>query len=239
MSIVSFSNKPKAAAAIQTAEQSQSKPGSLALTALPPLTQMVPSLSQSAQIQGEFTARDMAIPYLNLGQKSGTMCDNHPDWIGGFVYDKSSFLGNEIRIVVGRLKKRYEEVLEFGSPEIPQQFDTIAAAQAAGIEVRDVAEIDVLVECNRDMEQFAMFEADGKAYAPARYVVRSSAYGRTVGIILKDLAGWLKNDLPSGFYAMTTEKRSGNGNSWFVPKLAAAGKVSEDLRNVIREKFGV
>lgn len=237
MSTLSFHKKPTAAAANQTAEQL--KPGALVLTGPPAKTQAVASLSQSSQIQGEFTARDMSIPYLNLGQKSGTMCDNHPDWVGKFIYDKTACLGNEIRIVVCRLRKKYEEVTEFGSPDMPQQFDTIAAAQAAGIEVRDVAEIDVLIECDGEMEQFAMLNDGGKCYALARYVVRSSAYGRTVGIILKDLAGWLKNDLASGFYTVTTEKRTGNGNSWYVPKLATDGKVSENLRNVIREKFGV
>jgi hypothetical protein len=70
-------------------------------------------------------------------------------------------------------------------------------------------------------------------------VVRSSAYGRTVGIILKDLAGWLKNDLASGSYTITTEKRTGNGNSWFVPSLKTAGPVSAELRAEIKNKFGI
>lgn len=238
MATVSFNKKTKAPpAATQTAEQTNT-PQTGALTATAPAA-VSTSLAQSPQIQGEFTARDMAIPYLNLGQKSGTMCDDHPDWVGKFIYDKSTCLGEEIRVVVCRLKKRYEEATEFGSAEIPQTFDTIAAAQEAGVEVRDVAEIDLLIECDDETEQFAMLEADGKSWAPARYVVRSSAYGRTVGIVLKDLAGWLKNDLASGLYVMTAEKRSGNGNSWFVPKLATDGKVGENLRNSIREKFGV
>lgn len=239
MATVSFNKKqPAPAAATQTAAATNTPQAGLILTA-PPAAAPVAALAQSPQIQGEFTARDMAIPFLNLGQKSGTMCDENPDWVGKFVYDKAFCLGADIRIVVVRLKKRYEEVTEFGSSEIPQTFDTYAAAQAAGVEVRDVAEIDLLVETTPEIEEMAMVEDGETSFAPARYVVRSSAYGRTVGIILKDLAGWLKNDLSSGFYKVTSEKRTGNGNSWFTPKMATDGKVSETLRAVIREKFGV
>jgi len=226
---------PKQAPAPEPAPEPapQANPGPAPSTA-------VATMSQSPQLQGEFTARDMAIPYLQLGQKAGTLCDDHPEWLGKWVYDKALCLGDTISVIVCRLKKRYEEVTEFGGPDIPQQWETEAAAKAANVEFRDVCEIDLLVEVtSEDGEQFAMFETSGKSYAPARYVVRSTALGKTMGVILKDLAGWLKNDLASGFYSIVAEKRTNGSNSWFGPKLTAAGKVSEPLRAQIREKLSV
>jgi hypothetical protein len=241
MSTISFAKAKQSASAPDVAPKVVAASASIKdLVPTTPKTGGTAMVAQSAQIHGEFTGRDMAIPFLNLGQKSGTLCDNHPDWPGSFVYDKTTCLGPKIKFVPCRLCKKYEEMTEFGSADIPQVFDTIATAQEAGVEFRAMAEIDILLECNGDeMVPYAMIKVDGRSYAPARYVVRSSAYGRTVGIMLKDLAGWLKNDLASGFYSATAEKRQGNGNSWFVPKLAAAGPTSESLRAAIREKFGV
>lgn len=226
---------PKQAPAPEPAPEPapQANPGPAPSTA-------VATMSQSPQLQGEFTARDMAIPYLQLGQKAGTLCDDHPEWLGKWVYDKALCLGEEINIIVCRLKKRYEEVTEYGGGDIPQQWDTEAAAKAANVEFRDICEIDLLVEVtSEDGEQFAMLDDAGKSYAPARYNVRSTALGKTMGVLLKDLAGWLKNDLASGVYSMEAVKVTAKGNTWYTPKLTADGKVSDTLRALIREKLAV
>jgi hypothetical protein len=239
MATISFSKaiKPAPAATPPTPEP-VAKASEMAVATT--VSAAVATLAQSPQLQGEFTQRDMAIPFLQLGQKAGMLCDEHPEWIGQWVYDKAVPLGNSVKVVVCRLKKRYEEVTEYGSQEMPQQFETFAAAQAAGVEVRDVAEIDLLIETDDvELEPFAMLDNAGKFYMPARYVVRSTAYGKTVGIFLKDLAGWLKNDLAAGFYSMESIKKTANQNTWFAPQLAVAGKVPAELRTQIGEKFGV
>jgi hypothetical protein len=191
-----------------------------------------------AGLEGEFSSRDAAIPYIAIGQKSGTMCDDHPDWIGQFVFDKVLPLSNKITFTVLSLRKFYEEVTEYGGDEIPKRFDTVAAAKASGVEFRDVANIDILVEIPADQaENFGVLDHNGKHYAAARWGVRSTAYGKTVSIIYRDLSTWLKGDLSSGFYTATAEKKTNGHNSWFAPSLKTAGLVPAELREAIRAQY--
>lgn len=192
-----------------------------------------------AGVEGEFKSSDAAIPYIAIGQKAGTLCDDHPDWMGQFVFDKALPLSSSIKFLVLTMRKFYEEVVEYGSDEIPQRFETAAAARAANVEFRDAATIDILVEIPADQaENFAIIDHDGKFYAAARWGVRSTAYGKTVGIIFRDLATWLKGNPRNGFYTATTEKKSNGKNTWWVPSLKAAGPVPDGLRAAIEEQFG-
>lgn len=191
----------------------------------------LPALAVSApQLAGEFTRTDVATPYLSLGQKTGKLTDEHPEWMGKYVYDKADLLGDQIRVVVAAITKRYEEDLPFGTEEIPRRYDTKAAADAEGVQVRDVADIDLLIEVEGVPAEKATIEVDGKAYAPARYTVRSSAYGAMVKILLKDYSGWLKGNFHNGHYLIGTEKRTGPKGSWFVPRLKPDGQTSDALR---------
>lgn len=237
---VSFNkSNPATAAATPPPVGDTATASSAVATTAPAENLAVGNVMHTQQLEGEFTARDMAVPRLNIGQKSGTMCDDNPEWIGQFIYDKGIALGNSINIVVSKLRKYYAEDLEFDSPTKPQIFQTHAEAVAAGVMVKDVCDIDLLIECNEEMEQFGMVDAGGKSYAPARWTVQSSAYGRTVGILLRDLAGWLKGDIASGVYTLTTEKRSNDKNTWYVPTLKTKEKTPEALRGEIKEKFKV
>jgi hypothetical protein len=190
-----------------------------------------------------FTSKDMAIPYLAIGQKTGTLCDGHPDWIGQFVYDKTYPLGNKIDVVFFDMKKGYEEDLEYGDTNIPQRWDTAEAARSSGLAFRETATLDMLVARSTTDDSgidFSMIQHGGKGYWPARWVVRSSAYGATAKILARDKGiGWLKGVLCSGFYTVATDKRTNKGNSFFVPVLKASGRVPEDLVNEIRQKCSV
>ena len=178
--------------------------------------------------------------YLSLGQKSGTLCDDHPEWIGTWIYDKSVPLGAEIRVIFTHMRKFYEEVTEFGDGTIPSTWKTAAEAEASGLEFRDAAEFEVLIQYAGDPEGLDSVKAPGgRNFLRARWTVRSSAYGRTVKILMKDYTGWLKGDLASGYYRIVTEKKTGNGNSWHVPIMKADGAVEQDVRGLLASEFGV
>ena len=241
MATLAFNKKPATAKPAPAAAEAAPEP-TTAVATVPKASKAVATLAQSPQIQGEFTSRDMAIPFLNLGQKSGMMCDEHPEWIGTWVYDKATSLGDEVKVVFCRMRKYYEEITEFGGEDIPARFATADEYREAGYndsQIRDVAELDLLIEATEEIADNAIIDAGESCYVPARYIVRSSAYGKTVGVLLKDLAGWLKNDLASGFYTMTTEKKSGKGNTWHVPKLTTAGALPAELRAAVKETLSV
>lgn len=230
MATVSF-KKPAA----KTAE-----PSMAVATAPATSTAVAAPIQHSSQLQGEFTASDAALPYLNICQKSGTMIDEHADWLGQFVYDKSLALGQEITVVFARIRKYYEERVEYGSQEIPQRFETKAAADAAGCEYRDVGEVDLfIVTDDEQLADCAVHTSGDKAFVPTRMVARSTSYNTVVKILVKDLGQWLKGDLLSGYYTMTVEKRTNGSNSWFTPVLKTAGKVEPSLVAELHAKFGV
>lgn len=167
------------------------------------------------------------------------MTDEHPDWVGKWVYDKTRCLGPEIQVIFFRLRKFYEEETEFGGPTIPQRFDSKAAAEAKNIEVRDVVEAELVIQCPKSETISFAIAAGELRLVPCRYMVRNTAYPRVVSTLLKDMAGWLKNDLASGQYRLSTERRQSGTNSWFVPKLTACGLTPEPVRNALREKLSV
>lgn len=196
---------------------------------------------QSSQLEGEFGSRDIAVPYLAIAQKVSECVDEHPDWLGKWVFDKTNLVGETVRIVVFHMSKRYEEDLPYGSEDIPRRYQFADDARKEGAQVRDVADIDLFLElelADGEGDEFGAIRLDGKTYLPARYTVRSTAYGAMVKIIMKDLAGWLKSDLSSGFYKLAVDKRKGPKGSWFAPKLAPDGKVSAELRKLIAERSG-
>lgn len=198
-------------------------------------TALAAPASIPAQFEGEFTARDMAIPYLVICQKSGKLMDDHPQWLGNLIYDKALDLGKSVKAVFFRVKKYLVEDLPFGSDTIPQKFDTAAEAREAGVDVVDVAELDCLIEVPATYDGGE--DIGGKHYAPARYTVRSTAFRATVPILRKDVGLRLHGDLTAGVYDLSVEKKTYGANSWFAPKLSAAGATPEAVQNYIAEKL--
>lgn len=210
------------------------------LTAIVETTQMTThqlaaQMAVPSAFEGEFTAADVRIPYLSICQKTGNLMDEHPDWLGQFIYDKAAALGKTVNVVFFKVKKYFEESVPYGSESIPQKFDTLAEARAAGVEFKDCANLDLLIEVPLDFD--GAEEVDGKGWLPARYTVRSTAYGATVKVLMKDTSFRLKGNLASGLYKIEVEKKTNGSNSWFAPKLIANGFSSQNLQDFISSRF--
>lgn len=186
--------------------------------------------------RGEITAADIAIPYINLGQKSGTMCDDHPEWLGHFIYDKELDLGDRFTACVWTYRKFYQEDLEYGSSEIPRRYDRIADARDEQVDVIGVAELILIFET--EDETIGMFEAEGKRYGLAKYFAKKAPMKSTLGKILLDEAGWLQGHSRNGFYEFISKKKTGNGNTWWAPEIKAAGKTPDSLKQAVGALFG-
>lgn len=193
------------------------------------------TISVPSAFEGEFTAADRKVPYLAICQKSGKMMDDNPAWLGNFIYDKLHNLGNKLNVIFFRCKKSYVEDLPYGSDAFPQKFNTIAESREAGVAVQEVGELDCLIEVPLDFE--GAEEIEGKGYIPARYTVRSTAYGATVRILIKDVNLRLKGVLASGMYTLAVEKKTNGSNSWFAPKLSPNGPTPEAVQNFITDNF--
>lgn len=216
------------------------KPAAPATAAAPvaQTTQAVTVRPVSNQLEGDFTSRDIQIPYLSLGQPTSAFTPDNPTWMGKWVFDKVACLGDTVRVVVCRVSKRLEEKVEYNSGDIPRRYDTYGEARKEGVVVQEVANIDLVIEIDKqDLAEFGSFDLGEKSYLPARYTVRSSAYGASVRVLLKDLAGWLNQDFSSGYYVIGSVKKQGKQNAYWVPSWKTDGKVSPELRALIAEKF--
>lgn len=192
--------------------------------------------------QGEWNSRDLAIPYLSIFQKSGKNFEDHPDWLGHFVWDKEFDMGDSITVVFFRASKYYLETLPFNSEKVSARFDKMEDARNAGFnpsQLTELADLDLLIEIPAEMEgaeDLARFIVADKAYLLARYTVRSTSY-KIARVLMKDAGGWLKGNLINGKYELGTAKQVNGNNSWHAPTLKTAGGTSEGLRAAIIESF--
>jgi hypothetical protein len=194
--------------------------------------------------EGEFSAKDMATPYLGIFQKSSKGFEDNMEWLGQWVYDKEIPLGTDLKVVFLRAAKSYIEKTEYGSDQIPQRFTRMQDARAAGFNesnLQEAADLDLLIEVDGTAEgvaELAHIHDGDKSYILARYSVRSTAYGRTVGILAKDSAGFLKGNLINGFYVLTAVKKTSDKGTYYTPQLKTAGRTSDELRAQIIERMG-
>lgn len=222
MATVSF--KPAATPAEST--EIVSGPGTTALDC-------ARKLPQCSGLVGDFSYADINVPYLSIVQKTGQVFDAHPEWLGHWLFDKQHSLGNVVQGIPLKMKKLYEADVEFGSNTIPAKFESEAKAKASGLPYVTLAEIDVLIRLPESLAEWAQIDD----WAPARYIVRRTAFRACVGTLLKDLAGYLRGNLRSGIYLWRVEKRVSDKNSYYVPSIQTETKTPVELLTRIDDMF--
>lgn len=196
-------------------------------------------LSSVRGLEGEWESRDAAIPHLSLVQRTSKVLEANPAWLGTFVYNKDEeSLGTTLEVIVVNMRKYYEQDLEFGSGELPKRYASMDEVRAAGEvgAVKDVADVDMLVMADTPerYERCTFTDADDTGYYPVRMTVRSGNMASFVGVVIRDLAGWLKGSMESGHYTLSAVKKSNAKGTWYALVARPAGKVPEDLVNQIR-----
>ena len=201
-------------------------------------TEMLPVQQHIADTPEEPNSlADMKIPVLKIGQRTGNATDEHPEWVGKWIYDDGAYVNDKVSAITLQATKFYQEDVEFDSGIIPEKWYSQAAAQASGKPHVVCAELFLMIEAPEGYDQ--VIEMGGKGFVLARVYVRKKAFTDSFGVINTDRRlGWLKGDWSAGWYQWSTYKVPGK-NPYYVPKLKAAGKVDEALRTEIREKLGV
>ena len=192
-------------------------------TAEPETSLVAPREYTPSGIEGEIDSADFSLCYLSLCQKSGALADDFKP--GNFVFAKSIDLGTSISVIPVRAAKFYEEDAPFG--EGNGQVWNKRSEIPSGQPVREAANVDFLVQIDQPVSALSV-TVDGKTFACGRFVVRKSSYS-VFKTLVTDTAGFLRDGLYTGQYTMTSEKRSNDKNSWYVPQLRADGKVSPEL----------
>jgi hypothetical protein len=209
----------------------------------------------SGCIEGEITTHDLKVPRLNLAQKSGKLGDDFPP--GSFVFEQQVLIANPGSSFVAvplRMKKYYQEKVEFGTDQIPRKANTSAEVRSLGGTTnydlkdelpwfQDIADIRLAIQAPDDLdEQYSEFfpYSDGtNNYALAIYTVASSAYTSLAKRFITDGEYLLKGALYSGRYEISGELRKGANNSWYVPVGKFISKNTEDQSEFFRGLAGI
>ena len=201
---------------------------------LAPVTTTPPAIG----LTGEWGTRDIQVPRLSLVQKSGTLADEFPK--GSYVLNKELVIGDGNQpfvITVLSARKYYQEDLPFGeSDELPRIFDRLEEARAAGFttdwdsgqpRVKEAADMIVLVPVPLD---YATFEFKGQGFCRALWTMVSSAYNSAAKpVVTAAVCGHLREGIHRGGWAVTSELKTNQRNSWYVPIVRSRGVHSPEF----------
>jgi hypothetical protein len=216
-----------------------------------PLAVATPQVAEG--ISGEVSASDIKLPRINLVQKSGKLPDSFQP--GSIVFEKAVVLSDgktPIDVTPIRLKKQFQQKLEWGTEEQPLVFDTSAEVRAVGGSLQwgdenyyeEIAHIQVAVKLPESIDGDEFIDLfpytfnDG-LYALAIWTVASSSYTSFAKPIITASAGLLRNGLYTGHYSVVTEGKHNSKNSWFVPKPTFAGRHTPEAAEFFKSIAGL
>jgi len=204
---------------------------------------VVPAVSvNTAQMEGEFSNKDVSIPYLKIGHATSKGASDNPAMIGQFVYAEGTLLGKSLTAVFLRMSKSYLQKVEYGDTTIPQRWTRIADAQASGLDFEEHVMLDLLIEVPKDrtdLEDLIYTSVGDTDFMAARLDTKTRAMRNTAGVLLRDKDAWLQGFFKNGKYTMSVDKKTDGKNTWFVPILKACGPTSKEVRDEINTRFGI
>lgn len=204
------------------------------------------------QVNGEFTASDIVIPYLNLVAKTGELSNQFP--AGAFVYNREVIIGDgkkPAQITVLRITKFYRQDLPFGTEETPKTFSTKRDVVAAGGHVGWTADAEegseryseamdciVLLKSPNKGNAMFPFEFGGENYALAKWYITKSAY-KSVGTMLFTYSqSALKEGIDTASFDLTSQIKTAAVGSWYVPAIKMGQKHDPKFVEFVRGLLG-
>ena len=210
--------------------------------------------SLSRWVEGEYGARDIKLPRINLVQNVGDL-PTMGFTAGSFVLNKSVVLaerGEPLEIVVLRARKQYQEVVPF--PEQGNTFDTMDEVRKAGGHdvygekgcYRPILHMQVLVkkpdrlDAAEDDDQF-IYSFGGASYAMAMFTAGGKTYTTTAKPFLTAMATnrKLRSSVPAAArWSITGEASKGAINTTCRAMLHFAGYNDADVAAAMQELAG-
>lgn len=197
---------------------------------------------RDSQMDGEFSNKDVSIPYLKLGHATTKGFSDNPAMLGCFVYAEGTVLGKSITVIFLRMGKSYLEKTDYGDDRIAQKWTRVADAEASGLEFVEHVLLDLLIEVPKDrtdLEDLIYTSVGGTDFLAARLDTKTRAMRNTAGVLLRDKDAWLQGMFKNGKYTMSADKKTDGKNTWYVPILKACGPTSKELRDEIQTRFGI
>ncbi len=204
------------------------------------------------QVNGEFTASDIVIPYLNLVAKTGELSNQFP--AGAFVYNRESIIGDgkkPAQITVCRMTKFYRQDIPFGAEETPKTFTTRRDVIAAGGHVgwkedaeegsdrySEAMECIVLLKSPNKGNALFPFEFGDESYALAKWYITKSAYKSVGAKLFTDSMMALKEGIDTASYDLTSQIKTAAVGSWYVPVVKLGQRHDPKFVQFVRGLLG-
>lgn len=194
-------------------------------------------------LEGDFNSKDIRLPRLNLVQKTSDAVD--AGFRPGDILFKSGdaiiplHLPTEATVL--NLKKVYQEDVPYGSDIKPRVFDTAAEVRENGgstewgaeNKFNEMAHIQLLFSAPDDTPEEMLdlfpYEFEGKSYAVAMITLTKSSYTAAAKPVITALMSHLRGKHWHGKWALGSDKKTGGGNSWYVPTLKANGRHTPEF----------
>ena len=228
-----------------TADVAAEEPTSSALTEKPSKTLAAPQSAPTDDLGGEISRGDVRLPRLNLVARTGNLAETFTP--GGFVLNKEALLSDgktPLIVVAVRLKKEYQEMLEYGDEATPRTFKTAAEVEEAGGELTwkrgencfgEIAHIELLIEqpdsLEEDAEALFFFNGGEKNYAHCIFTVTSTAYTAIAKTLISARMNHLRDTgLVGGKWELTSKLMKNAKNAWYTPQIKSAGRTDTVFR---------
>lgn len=242
----------------ETSFEKQTKPAaeapSEALVVKPESALAVPSYTDEAGFDGEFTREDRQTPRLQIVAKTGALSNEFPP--GNFVINKQADLGKgPLSVVALRVKKLYQEVTDIEEGVMGRTFSTAEEVRAAGLrvgtptskvvgeEASPIMQVLFFIELPEGLkpeiaDYFSCVLPNGKNGALALYTAARTNY-RTVAQPLVTARDMNKQVREHGIWSqrwlLTAKLEKYESFSWWQGHLTPNGKLSEDNANYLKD----
>lgn len=200
-------------------------------------SQLANPASAPMEFEGDWNARDVATPLLQILQPNSNLVEEFPTNIGDFLYDKTFSLGTEMKVIFTTLAKKYQEVKEFDE-NMPQTFDSLDEAKAAAVPVKEMCIATLAIEVPKDHEHadLAMIEVGDKAYFVGKWYLNGRAFSLARTINKDYMSSFGGGHLYSRFYNVTSVKKPARGKPFRVPVPKLSDPVPEEVIKAFQEK---
>ena len=191
------------------------------------------------QVEGQLDRSDFEIPSLKLVQSIGPMSENFE--AGIFVLNGEVPLCDPegpVQLAVLRIKKDFEENLQWGSEERPRTFNSIEEVRQAGLHVEWIdnekppvsprATVLAAVKRPTGLEEdpsFPFEDVEGDSWALALWVLKGTGYTSAAKKFFTASEFSLKGKLHYGLWNVHTKRENRGGNLVWVPKPVRAAEL--------------
>lgn len=212
-----------------------------------------PSAPAVNGLEGELDASDFRLPRLNLVNGSSKLATEMDFPIGAFVVEKEVVVAEKdqtLTAVVLNLVKSYQQKLPYGeSDELPLRFRTEEEVKENGgttkwseeaveegrfYQKRADLVVAILAPEGLDESELHRFpeELDGSRWGRFVFTVAGGGYQTLAVPAITAACGKLKNrgGLAAGLFEIKGVKKSGNGNTWYVPQARIIDIVTDEAQ---------